>query len=127
MPGGCGWNRKGCFYAGPMKRRVAGRRIARSLACVAVLFGAGCGGGAEEYARYPSPDSAFALVVYRQPALFAMPGQGSDAPGYVVLTDRQGRTLRRAEVAMVQLVEPPRWTASRVEVKLLLDWELPAR
>ena len=101
-------------------------RLGEYIALTLLLL-AGCDLAAEEHLRYASPDSAFVLVVYRYPRLYAMPGQGSDAPGFVELQDREGRRYQRRKVEMVQLVETPEWTASRVRVKLLLDWELPER
>lgn len=98
----------------------------RILYIVIALLGAGCGLAAEEHARYASPDSAFVLVVYRYPRVYAMPGQGSDAPGFVELQDREGKRYEKQKVEMVQLVETPEWTAERVRVKLILDWKLPS-
>ncbi|MEM1198170.1 MAG: hypothetical protein AAGI06_02565 [Pseudomonadota bacterium] len=110
------------------------RRIGRILLglLVAVVCAAGIllvarySGGPSEYARFKSPDGRFELVVYRQPVLFAMPGQGSDAPGTVVLQTSAGEELQRTPVSMVQLVSEPRWDEDKVSVKLLLDWALPS-
>jgi hypothetical protein len=57
--------------------------------------------------------------------LFAMPGQGGDAPGHVVLIGPNGRALKRQPIEMVQLATPPHWGAQRVSMKLQFDWELP--
>ena len=80
-------------------------------------------GGTTEYARFASPDGRHELIVFRHPRLYAMPGQGSDAPGTVVLVDAAGRELERTSIAMVQLISEPVWSARRVRMKLLLDWE----
>lgn len=40
------------------------------------------------YLESSAPDAAYALAVCRRPMAFAMPGQGSDAPGWAVLRDR---------------------------------------
>ncbi len=80
---------------------------------------------AEEAYRFKSPDGRHLLIVYRRPRPYAMPGQGSDAPGYVVLVNKRGAVLQRREVGMVQLVYKPRWTPTRVKVKLMFDWPLP--
>ena len=82
-------------------------------------------GGATEYARFISPDERHVLVVYRHPRLFAMPGQGGDAPGTAVLQTKAGEELRRMPVEMVQLVSEPRWSEGAVSVKLLFEWKLP--
>ena len=79
---------------------------------------------AEEAYRFKSPDGRHQLIVYRRPRLYAMPGQGSDAPGYVVLVNKSGSVLQRREVGMVQLIYKPRWSATRVRVKLMFDWPL---
>lgn len=112
------------FRHGGPKRRWPRLTIAAAV-CLAILAVFGTSqwlGGAEEYARFPSPDRRHALVVYRQPQLFAMPGQASDAPGRVVLLDARGNVLNERAVDMVQLVSPPVWSETRVTVKLLLEW-----
>ena len=72
-----------------------------------------------------SPDERYELVVYRHPKLFAMPGQGGDAPGTVVLRTKAGQELKRRSVEMVQLVSEPRWGEGVVAIKLLFEWKLP--
>ena len=80
----------------------------------------------EEYRRYSSPDGQFQIVVFRTPSSFAMPGQGSDVPGYRQLRDaRTGRVLRQRGVEMVQLVDRIEWSATNADVHLLPDWSLP--
>ena len=65
---------------------------------------------AEEYRLFTSPDGRFQIVVYRKPSQVAMPGQGSDAPGYFQLRDlRTGRVLRERSVEMVQLIDRIDW------------------
>ena len=97
-----------------------------ALICAGLLIAAAWYyGGTTEYARYSSPDGRHELVVYRHPMLFAMPGQGSDAPGTIVLLSKAGHELNRTSVAMVQLVSPPRWGTGNVGMKLLFDWPLP--
>ena len=81
---------------------------------------------AQEYRRYSSPDGRFQIVVFRKPSSFAMPGQGSDAPGFFQLrVVRTGRVLRQREVETVQLVDRIEWSATNVDVHLLADWSLP--
>ncbi len=109
------------------------KRIGRILLglLVAVMCAAGVllvsrySGGDTEYARFTSPDGRFELVVYRHPALFAMPGQGGDVPGTIVLQTRGGQELQRTPVSMVQLISEPRWEKDKVVMKLLFDWKLP--
>lgn len=79
----------------------------------------------EEYRRYSSPDQQYKIVIFRQPMLFGMPGQGSDAPGYIVLIGPKGRVLQRRSIKMVQLVSMPQWQPKHVSMKLLFDWPLP--
>ncbi len=81
---------------------------------------------AEKHHAFTSPDGRFKIVVYRRPTLLAMPGQGSDAPGYFQLLDmKTGRVLNEQNVEMVQLVEQIHWSPTKVNVKLLADWDLP--
>ncbi len=107
-----------------MPTRMRTIAVAASLMAVfglsALIFGTFR--SVEEYARFDSPDGRHALVVYRRPTFFAMPGQGGDAPGTVVLIDKDGTELRRRELEMVQTVHRPRWLRDRVEVTLILDW-----
>ena len=42
----------------------------------------------------------------------------------IVLATAGGRVLNARKVEMVGIVEEPRWSPTRVSVKLLLDWEL---
>ena len=98
-----------------------------ALTCAAgVLLVSRYSGGATEYARFKSPDGRFELVVLRDPMLFAMPGQGGDAPGTIVLQTSTGQELQRTPVSMVQLVSEPRWGKDTVGMKLLFDWKLPS-
>ena len=81
---------------------------------------------ATEHRRYSSPDGRFQIVVFRFPMFFAMPGQGSDAPGYFQLLDtRTGRVLREQKVGMVQEVDQIHWSATNVVGRIFADWSLP--
>lgn len=81
---------------------------------------------ATEYRSFVSPDGRFKMVVYRLPMLMVMPGQSSDAPGFIRLYDqRSGRLLQQANVEMVQLVDRIEWSSTNVHVRLLADWRLP--
>ncbi|NNF80558.1 MAG: hypothetical protein HKN05_21245 [Rhizobiales bacterium] len=107
-------------------RVVLGLMVA--LVCAGALLAASWYyGGTTEYARFKSPNGRHEVVVYRHPMLFAMPGQGSDAPGTIVLLNREGRELKRTSVGMVQLISDPRWGDETVGMKLLFQWKLSAK
>jgi len=81
---------------------------------------------ASEYRSYASPDGRFRFVVYRIPSFLAMPGQGSDAPGFVRLYDlRSGRMLHEKDVEMVQMIDQFEWSPTNLYIKLFTDWRLP--
>jgi hypothetical protein len=81
---------------------------------------------ATEYRSYLSPDGRFKMVVFRLPMLMAMPGQSSDAPGFVRLYDqRSGRILQQKEVEMVQNIDQFEWSPTNLYIKLFADWRLP--
>jgi hypothetical protein len=81
---------------------------------------------ASEYRSYASPDGRFRFVVYRISSTFAMPGQSSDAPGFVRLYDlRSGRILQEKDVEMVQLIDQFEWSSTNLYIKLFADWKLP--
>jgi hypothetical protein len=81
---------------------------------------------AGEYRSYLSPDGRFKMVVYRLPMLVAMPGQSSDAPGFVRLYDqRSGRILQQKDVEMVQDIDRFEWSPTNLYIDLFADWSLP--
>ncbi len=81
---------------------------------------------AEEYRSYVSPDRRFKMVIYRIPMDTAMPGQSSDAPGFVCLYDqRTGRMLQQKNVEMVQMIDQFEWSSTNLHIKLFADWRLP--
>ena len=76
-----------------------------------------------------SPDAAWTLTLCRRPMLFAMPGGGSDAPGWIVLRDAQGAIRGVTDLGMVQLYRgatdmPPQWMPGRVVIQLVADMPL---
>ncbi len=83
-----------------------------------------CYAGGEVYRQFHSPNNDWRVVVYRCRSLFAMPGQSSDAPGRVVLIDKEGNIVRQQPIEMVQLATPPVWETERVVMKLQFDWPL---
>ena len=80
---------------------------------------------ASEYRTYASPDGKFKVVVYRIPQLISLPGQSSDAPGFVRLFDGNGKILGKADLEMVQLVERVEWSSNSVSIPLIAEWKLP--
>lgn len=80
------------------------------------------------YTRRLSPDGRFAIVVNRCEMRFAMPGQGGDAPGYVRLVDvGTGKVLEKTDIDMVNTFPGVEWHPHRVEMPLLVEWELPVK
>ncbi len=78
------------------------------------------------YMRSVSPDAAFSLTVCRRPMLFAMPGQGSDAPGWAVLRDAGAHIGGVVDVDMVGGIGiAPRWSGWSVELPLVAIMNLP--
>jgi ankyrin repeat protein len=72
-----------------------------------------------------SPDGKYVVWVKAEPMLIAMPGQGSDAPGVMTLTDAAGKEINRKRIEMVQLADV-QWAWDRVEVGAIPDtWPLP--
>lgn len=59
---------------------------------------------AEPWFTERSPDTTWTLTVCRRPMLFAMPGGGSDAPGWIVLRDALGRIRGVVHLEMMQLL-----------------------
>lgn len=78
----------------------------------------------EPYRTFERPDGLYRVEVWRWPQLFAMPGQASDAPGFVRLMDATGKVLAEVPVEMVQLVEDVDWSDGHAYIKLIVDWDL---
>ncbi len=61
--------------------------------------------------------------------LVAMPGQGSDKPGWIVLRDRAGFIRGVSALDMVQLYNPdgtpPVWEHGRVTIPMTVELALP--
>ena len=88
--------------------------------------------GGRAFATYhstrPSPDGKYNLVTFSMPMLFAFPGQGSDASGYVQLRDRSGKVLNEGYVEMVQIVYDAEWDGNEVQIGRgdgSYTWSLP--
>jgi hypothetical protein len=88
--------------------------------------------GGRAFASYhstnPSPGGRYKLITYSIPMLFAFPGQGSDASGYVQLQDSSGRVLNEGYVEMVQIVYDAEWRTNEVQIGRgdnSYTWKLP--
>ncbi|WP_019998625.1 hypothetical protein [Aureimonas ureilytica] len=86
----------------------------------------------EPYLRQAQPDGAWSVTICGRPRLFAMPGGGSDAPGWIVLRDDHGAVRGVSSLAMLQLYGTiggeTGWTTHRVSRSMVFDLPLdPAR
>lgn len=79
---------------------------------------------AREWRRWREPGGTHAVVLYRVPEWFGLPGQASDAPGFVQLVDGGNRPQQTAAVDMVQDVSEPEWEPGLVRIKLIAAWPL---
>lgn len=101
------------------------RIVLIGVGCLAIIVTLLCfarGSRMEVYRRFESPDGRYAIVVFRQVGGVCFPGASSDAPGVVMLVDRQGRQLRKANVEMVQQVNNVEWTEKSVHMNDVGDW-----
>lgn len=84
----------------------------------------------QPYLREISPDGGWTLTVCGRPMFFAMPGGGSDAPGWIVLRDKTGAIRGVSELTMLQLYggavagSKLEWDAERVTRPMVLDLPL---
>lgn len=99
------------------------RRIATVLS-VSILGAVLAGCKLELYRTFERSDGLYRVEVWRQPQIFAMPGQSGDAPGSVRLADATGKVLAEVPVEMVQLVEDVDWSNGHAYIKLIVDWNL---
>ncbi len=99
--------------------------IAVMLAGLAAILGAAP--EPKVWARYPEPSGARAVVVYKLPLRFAMPGSASDAPANIQLEGAKGEIFERTRVESLQLVTEPEWENDWVHMKLVFDWQLPQK
>ena len=104
----------------------------KSLAALVIVGLSVWWSGGRAWATYhstnASPDGRYKLVTYSVPMLFAFPGQGSDASGYVQLQDGSGRVLTEGYVEMVQIVNDAEWSAVEVQIGRgdnSYTWKLP--
>ncbi|WP_102959442.1 hypothetical protein [Mangrovicella endophytica] len=84
----------------------------------------------EPYVTERSPDGRWTLTVCGRPMFFAMPGGGSDAPGWIVLRDEAGAIRGVSSLTMLQLYGGAapgfglQWSRSRVSRAMVLDLPL---
>lgn len=84
------------------------------------------------YLTERSPDGRWSLTVCGRPMFFAMPGGGSDAPGWIVLRDRKGAIRGVSSLTMLQLYggaapgSEVEWRSSHVVKPMVLDIPLDA-
>lgn len=87
------------------------------LALLALVYVWSDSGASYRYrTTFPSPDGRYKLVIYSRRMSVALPGQGSDAPGYVQLQDQSERVLEGGYVEMVQNAYEVEWRAGEVDV-----------
>ncbi|TCM50715.1 hypothetical protein C8J36_11147 [Rhizobium sp. PP-F2F-G48] len=84
----------------------------------------------EPYLVEKSPDGHWTLTVCGRPMFFAMPGSGSDAPGWIVLRDENGAIRGVSDLGMLQLYggavsgSKLEWSNDRVTRRMVLDLPL---
>lgn len=78
---------------------------------------------ADPVLRSESPDGTHVLTVCRRASWRpAMPGQGSDGPGWAVLRDREGHISAVVEIgALIELGHPPQWERNHALLPLVAD------
>ncbi|WP_426958237.1 hypothetical protein [Muricoccus radiodurans] len=102
-----------------MRRRALSLLAALGLVAVLPECSLAC-----EAPRWSStaPEGGDTLTACARPMLFAMPGQSGDAPGWLVLRDREGWIRGVTSLDMVQTLDmPAEWDRSRVTVPLHAD------
>ncbi|WP_182422387.1 hypothetical protein [Aureimonas sp. ME7] len=82
----------------------------------------------EPYLTETRPDGAWSVTICGRPRLFAMPGGGSDALGWIVLRDDHGAIRGVSSLAMLQLYGlmggDTYWTRRRVSRPMVFDLPL---
>lgn len=77
---------------------------------------------AAPFVRSASPDASHELTVCRRPSSGAMPGQGSDGPGWAVLRDRAGHIGGVVSVrSLVEIGRAPEWDAMLARIPLVAE------
>lgn len=110
----------------PLQRRgaIVGA-LASLVVAIFVLVPAGSLACKTPYLTEFSPDGTWRLDVCSRPRMFAMPGSGSDAPGWIVLRDGQGGIRGVAALAMLQLYgdtsSPTEWSERKVSRSMVFE------
>ena len=84
----------------------------------------------EEVTRISDPSGRYTAVVTKrryQSFVSRMPGQGSDAPGFVEIFGPSGESRGRVPLQMVQFAYQLRWGSSRAEIPLVAEWDFTRR
>ena len=112
--------------------RLIGLRLAGAatlFALLTVVFAPQAGTGCIDPSLETSPDGRWTLSLCPRATWFAMPGQGGDAPAWIVLHDRAGWMRGLSELDMVQSYHvaglPTVWRPDAVEVPMVAVLALP--
>ena len=107
--------------------RLAG--VATLFALLAVVFAPQAGTGCIDPSLETSPDGRWTLSLCPRATWFAMPGQGGDAPAWIVLRDRVGWMRGLSDLDMVQNYHvaglPTVWSPDAVEKPMVAILALP--
>ena len=99
------------------------------FALLAVVLAPQAGTGCVDRSAETSPDGRWTLSLCPRAAWFAMPGQGGDAPAWIVLRDRAGAMHGLSDLDMVQSYHvaglPTVWSPDAVEVPMVAILALP--
>lgn len=81
------------------------------------------------YLTETSPDGRWTITVCGRPVWFAIPGSGSDAPGWIVLRDETSSIRGVSSLSMLQLYggvsgSETEWTSSHVRRLMVFDMQL---
>ncbi len=109
-----------------MSRRVALAFVCLLLAISAYALVASCFVNVDcvdPYLASLSPEGTDSLAVCRRPTLIALPGQGSDASGWIVMRDGRAFITGIVDLSMVQSASEPEWTPGSVDMKLTAHFE----
>ncbi|WP_427026269.1 hypothetical protein ACP4J4_19255 (plasmid) [Aureimonas ureilytica] len=82
----------------------------------------------DPYLTQARPGGGWSVTVCGRPRFFAMPGGGSDAPGWIVLRDEHGAIRGVSALAMLQIYGmmggETEWTAQSVSRRMVFDLPL---
>lgn len=108
--------------------RGLGLALAIGVPLVIVLAPEGRLACDEPYLMEAQPGGEWSVTICSRPRLFAMPGGGSDAPGWIVLRDDHGAVRGVSSLAMLQLYGTmggaTQWTRRRVSRPMVFDLPL---